>query len=214
MRHTPSPLQRRLVATIATTAATLALSAGAWAQQTPAAPAASAAPAAAAAPETPAKGSAAALGWLAGCWRANVMRDGSTINEVWLAPQAGTMMGIGQTFVGARTLGWEAMRIYDAGESMKLWLRPGARPELTLDLVESTATVAGFSVTEGGSTTKLRYARTGDTALMATFRLIKGEDRRGADFSFTRVDCAEMFATGAKAAEPATKAAEAEPAKK
>lgn len=213
MRYTSHQPRRGLVATVATTLAALALGTCAWAQQAPVAPATSATPPAAAAPEAPAKGSAAALGWLAGCWRANVMRDGSTINEVWLAPQAGTMMGIGQTFVGARTLGWEAMRIYDAGDSMKLWLRPGARPELTLDLVESTATVAGFSVTEGGSTTKLRYERTGDTTLMATFRLIKGEDRRGADFSFTRVDCAEMFATGTKA-EPAPKATEAEPVKK
>lgn len=204
---------RGLAAAIAT-AATLLLSAGSSAQQTPAGAAVTPPAASPAVPATPAKGSAAALGWLTGCWRANVMRDGSTINEVWVAPQAGTMMGIGQTFVGTRTLGWEAMRIYDAGESMKLWLRPGARPELTLDLVESTATVAGFSLTEAGSTTQLRYERTGDTTLMATFRLIKGDDRRGADFSFTRVDCAEMFATGAKAAEPAAKAAEAEPAKK
>jgi hypothetical protein len=189
---------RGLAAAIATAAATLLLSAGSSAQQTPAGaaltPPAGASPTV---PAAPAKGSAATLGWLTGCWRANVMRDGSTINEVWLAPQAGTLMGIGQTFVGTRTLGWEAMRIYDAGESMKLWLRPGARPELTLDLVESTATVAGFSLTEAGSTTQLRYERTGDTTLMATFRLIKGEDRRGADFSFNRVECAEMFAAAA-----------------
>ena len=195
--------------TAATTA--LALCAGAWAQA-PAAPVATTAPAAATsassvpAADVPAKGAVEKLGWMVGCWRANSVRDGSTINEVWLAPRVGTMMGLGQTYLESRTLGWEAMRIYDAGDSMKLWLRPGARPEMTMDLVEVTPMAAGFSITEAGTTTKLRYERTNDTTLLATFRLIKGEDRRGADFSFNRVECTEMFAAAVKEAPKATPA--------
>lgn len=193
---------RPLIGAVTAATTALALCAGAWAQA-PATPAAPTAPAAATgapmpAADVPAKGAVDKLDWMVGCWRANSARDGSTISEVWLAPRVGTMMGLGQTYLESRTLGWEAMRIYDAGDSMKLWLRPGARPEMTMDLVEVAPMAAGFSITEGGTTTKLRYERTNDTTLLATFRLIKGEDRRGADFSFNRVDCTEMFATTSK----------------
>lgn len=191
-------------------AATLSLAlAGAWAQApaTPAVPATAATPAIPAV-DVPATGSVDKLGWLVGCWQATSARDGSTINEVWLAPRAGTMMGIGQTFLGAKTTAWEAMRIYDAGSAMKIWLRPGARAELTLDLVEAKANAAGFSVTEGPITTMLRYERTSETTMLATFRLKQGENARGADYGFSRVDCAGMFAEAAKDA-PKAPAAEA-----
>jgi len=199
---------RPVVRNVAVAATALALSAVAWAQA-PAAPVAAGSPAMPSA-DVPAKGSVDKLGWLAGCWRANSLRDGSTINEIWLLPSAGTLMGLGQTYLESRTLGWEAMRIFDVGDSLKLWLRPGARPEMTMDLVEATPTAAGFAISEGDTTTKLRYERTNDTTLMATFRLIKGEDRRGADFSFNRVDCAGMFAVAGK---EDVKATSAEPPK-
>ena len=50
------------------------------------------------------------------------------------------------------------------------------------------------------TTTKLRYERKSATEMLATFRLEQGENRRGADFLFAKVECAEQFAALAKEA--------------
>ena len=139
-----------------------------------------------------------ALPWMTGCWQSKATRDSSTINETWLSPRGGSMLGMGQTYLGGKTLGWEAMRVYDEAASVKLWLRPGARNELTMTLEAAGDNFAAFAVKEGETTTRLRYERKSPTELVATFRLEQGENRRGADFSFTKVECAESFAPAAK----------------
>ncbi|MBC7709755.1 MAG: hypothetical protein H7203_06825 [Rhizobacter sp.] len=142
----------------------------------------------------PGKNTVDALQWMTGCWQAKSARDGSTINETWLSPRGGSMLGTGQTFLDNKTLGWEAMRVYDEAGAVKFWLRPGLRNELTLTLEAAGDAFSAFSVTEGDTTTKLRYERKSATEMLATFRLEQGESRRGADFLFAKVECAESFA--------------------
>lgn len=147
-----------------------------------------------------------AFQWMTGCWQAKSARDGSIISETWLSPRAGSMLGIGQTYLDSKTLGWEAMRVYDEAGAVKLWLRPGARAELTMTLEAAGDAFNAFSVKEGDTTTKLRYERKSATEMLATFRLEQGENRRGADFLFAKVECAEQFAALAKeASKDATK---------
>ena len=163
------------------------------------APSAAMVAAEAAAPVIPAgKNTVDALPWMTGCWQSKSTRDGSTVNETWLSPRGGSMLGMGQTYLGSKTLGWEAMRVYDEAGAVKLWLRPGARNELTLTLEAAGDNFATFAVKEGETTTKLRYERKSPTDLVATFRLEQGENRRGADFTFTKAECAETFAAAAK----------------
>ncbi len=146
----------------------------------------------------PGKNTVDAFQWMTGCWQAKSARDGSTISETWLSPRGGSMLGIGQTYLENKTLGWEAMRVYDEAGTVKLWLRPGARNELTMTLEAAGDAFNAFSVKEGDTTTKLRYERKSPTEMLATFRLEQGENRRGADFSFAKVECAEVFAPVAK----------------
>ena len=176
--------------------AAVALTATAVAQA-PAAP--SAAPSTIPAPViAPGKNTVNAYPWLVGCWQAQSARDGATINESWLAPRGGTVMGIGQTYREGKTVAWEAMRMYNEGDAVKLWLRPGLRNELTLTLEAAGDNFAAFSLKEGDSTTKLRYERKSATEMLATFRLEQGDNRRGADFAFAKVECADFFAATAK----------------
>jgi Domain of unknown function (DUF6265) len=142
----------------------------------------------------PGKNNVDAFQWMTGCWQAKSARDGSTINETWLSPRGGSMLGIGQTYLDGKTLGWEAMRVYDEGGAVKLWLRPGLRNELTLELEAAGDAFNAFSVKEGDTVTKLRYERKSATEMLATFRLEQGENRRGADFLFAKVECGELFA--------------------
>jgi Domain of unknown function (DUF6265) len=146
----------------------------------------------------PGKNTVDAFPWMAGCWQAKSARDGSTINETWLSARGGSMLGIGQTYLESKTLGWEAMRMYDEAGTVKLWLRPGARNELNLTLEAAGDAFIAFSAKEGDTTTKLRYERKSATEMLATFRLEQGENRRGADFGFAKVECAELFTPAVK----------------
>lgn len=130
------------------------------------------------------------LAWLSGCWQAKSDKDGSTFREVWLAPVGGTMLGVGHNLRDEKTAGWEAMRLYNDGKSVKAWLHPGARKEFTMTMEEFEDGFASFAITEGDTTTRLSYQRRGAEELSVSFRLIKGEDRRGIDFAFKRTDCA------------------------
>lgn len=146
----------------------------------------------------PGKNTVDAFQWMTGCWQAKSARDGSTINETWLSPRGGSLLGIGQTYLDNKTTGWEAMRVYDEAGAVKLWLRPGLRSELTLTLEAAGDAFNAFSAKEGDTTTKLRYERKSATEMLATFRLEQGENRRGADFLFAKVECSDFFAPGAK----------------
>jgi hypothetical protein len=49
------------------------------------------------------------VGWLAGCWRMSV--SGITIEEQWMAPRGGTMVGMNRTVRGGATVGYEYLLI-------------------------------------------------------------------------------------------------------
>ena len=144
------------------------------------------------------KGTVNAFPWMVGCWQATSARDGSTITETWLAPRGGNLLGIGQTVREGKTVAWEAMRLYDEGDGVKLWLRPGLRPELTFTLEGAGENFASFVAKEADGTTKLRYERKSPTEMLATFRLEQGENKRGADFAFAKLECTDFFAASAK----------------
>ena len=147
-------------------------------------------------PPTPteaAKGSVNQINWLAGCWQGTSSRDGASISEMWFSPRGGSAMGVGQTYVGDKTTATEAMRMYDDGDSIKLWVRPAGRTETTMTLDNIGDKFAAFSVKENEVITKLRYERKSDSEMLATLRFEQGTTRRGSDFVFDRVDCASLF---------------------
>lgn len=49
------------------------------------------------------------VAWLAGCWEF----EGSTtvVEEQWMRPRGGTMLGMSRTVRDGRTVGWELVRI-------------------------------------------------------------------------------------------------------
>jgi hypothetical protein len=150
------------------------------------------------APAEPAKGSVSQLSWLAGCWQGKSARDGSTINEAWFSPRGGSVMGTGLTYLDDKTITSEAMRMYDEGGSIKLWLRPAGRSDVTMTLDRIGDPFVAFSVKEGAVTTKLRYEKKSATEMVATLRFEEGESRRGGDFGFTKIDCAGLFSPEVK----------------
>ena len=111
-------------------------------------------------------------------------------------------MGVGLTYRDDKTITSEAMRMYDEGDSVKLWLRPAGRAEVTMTLDNIGDPFVAFSVKEADVVTKLRYEKKSATEMVATLRFETGENRRGADFGFTHVECAASFLPAVKDATP------------
>lgn len=84
-----------------------------------------------------------------------------------------------------------------------------------MDMETFSEGFVSFALTEGDTTTRVTYQRRDDgTTLAVSFRLIKGENRRGADFAFKRTDCsAWMTAVPPPVAAAAATGASPAPAK-
>ena len=82
------------------------------------------------------------LAWMAGDWQ---MSDGDAeVEEHWIAPKGGLMLGIGRTVKGGRAVEFEFMRIEQKGEGLVYLASPGGRPATPFPLVERGESSAVF----------------------------------------------------------------------
>lgn len=128
------------------------------------------------------------LNWMAGCWRQ--LGAGDQVDEVWLAPASGTMIGISRTIERDTTRSWEHMLI-----------RPGTTGNLVFEASPSGQESAAFIATLVSDTAvvfenlthdfpqQIRYTRTGDDSLRATLSGTVRDRLRTIDFHYSRAGC-------------------------
>ena len=130
---------------------------------------------------------AAVVGWLAGCWVQQA--GGEVIEEQWLAPKAGTLLGVSRTSRGDSLVGYEYMRIQARGGSLVFAAQPSGQPPVEfLALVVSRDEV----VFENGANDfpqRIRYWRSGTDSLRARIESARGAETVGVDFRFARAAC-------------------------
>ena len=66
------------------------------------------------------------LDWMAGHWCVDM--GGDTVEELWLPPHGGVMVGLGRTRNAERTTGFEYLRIADFDGVQSFIAQPGGRP--------------------------------------------------------------------------------------
>jgi hypothetical protein len=82
------------------------------------------------------------LAWMAGHWSGTV--DGVEMEEVWLAPKNGVMVGLHRDVKASKT-SFEFMRIATTAEGVAFLAQPGGRPVTPFPLVEATDRRAVFA---------------------------------------------------------------------
>jgi len=66
------------------------------------------------------------LDWMAGNWCAD--SGGTAVEEVWLPPRGGVLVGLGRTYTPDRTVGFEFLRIAEV-EGVQIYIaQPGGQP--------------------------------------------------------------------------------------
>jgi hypothetical protein len=128
------------------------------------------------------------LSWIAGCW---VMESGNRrTEEFWMKPAGQTMIGVGRTIAGGRTVSTEYLQINEgkSGVAYIVALGMGAKP-VAFPLLKSTESEVVFENPTHDFPQRIIYRSEGKDALFAR---IEGQEKgvnKGIDFRYKRATC-------------------------
>jgi hypothetical protein len=126
------------------------------------------------------------LAWVAGHWTTE--RNGRTIEEHWMKPSGGTMIGMGRTSTGDKTVEFEFLRIVREGDDIFYVAQPNGSPPSKFKLVKATENEVVFENPEHDFPQRILYRRTGEALFARVEADVKGKIR-GVDFPYKRADC-------------------------
>jgi len=84
------------------------------------------------------------LAWMAGAWQGRDA-DGTEMEETWLAPKGGTLLGLHRDVAGGRTVSFEFLRIAAEAEGVVYSASPHGKPPTPFKLAEAGARRAVFA---------------------------------------------------------------------
>lgn len=100
------------------------------------------------------------VAWLAGHWLSDV--DGETVEEAWLSPRGGVMLGVNRTVKSGRPTQFEFLRIAQEDGKVVYYASPGGRMPVAFTLVEQDEHTAHFSNPEHDFPKDIWYERSED----------------------------------------------------
>ena len=128
------------------------------------------------------------LHWLAGCWE---RRTGTLlIEEQWLAPRAGVLLGVNRTTRGDLLVGYEFMRIYSRGDTLVFAAQPSGQTPAEFVAHAIGAREVTFENPDHDFPQRIRYRAVGADSLLARIEGSRDGRTRAVDFPYARVECA------------------------
>jgi hypothetical protein len=143
-----------------------------------------------AAPAQQEKVTIADFAWLAGCWEMSVPERGMTITEHWMAPAAGTMIGMGRTIRDGKTTGHEFLRIEEREGGLVYIAKPSQNKEETVfKLASSSKGEVIFENPTHDFPQRIIYKQSSADELHARVEGERDGQTRGFDIPKKRVKC-------------------------
>lgn len=127
------------------------------------------------------------LRWMAGCWE----RSGGdlVVEEHWLEPRGGVMLGVSRTIRGDRAVAYEFLRIAEREDGdVVLWAQPSGQALTEFRATALSDTLAAFHNPEHDFPQRVIY-RPGPDSLFARIEGTAGGRERAVDFRMARVRC-------------------------
>jgi hypothetical protein len=129
----------------------------------------------------------APLPWLAGCWEG---RAGTRlVEEHWLAPRGGTLLGVSRTTVGDSLVEYEYLRIHARADTLVFAAAPSGQTPAEFRTVSGAADVVRFENLAHDFPQRVIYRRVGSDSVVARIEGRRGGELRGIDFPYRRVAC-------------------------
>ena len=126
------------------------------------------------------------LKFLTGCWAFEA--NGRRVEEHWLAPAGGSLLGVSRTVAGGKTTAYEFLQIRDLPEGVTYIAKPSNQPEARFVLSSRTADEVVFENPAHDFPQWIRYRLDGDTLRARIEGTLNGK-ARGIDFPFSRTAC-------------------------
>jgi hypothetical protein len=127
------------------------------------------------------------VGWLQGCWRST--QGEATIEEQWMAPRGGSMLGMGRTVRGGKTVEYELVLIAERSGGLAYEAHPSGQPSATFLAMTASETSVVFENPQHDFPQRVGYRRDGADGLQAWIEGQAGGKSRRVDFSYRRARC-------------------------
>lgn len=130
------------------------------------------------------------LHWIAGGWKS--APGSALLEEHWIAPSGGLMLGLGRTIAGNRAVAFEFLRIEQRQDGVYYVAQPGGRPPTDFKLTKSSAGLAVFENPAHDHPKIIEYKLEDACTLVATVEGDEGGRHRKQQFRFrnTAASCA------------------------
>ena len=125
------------------------------------------------------------LAWLAGCWQ--IARGDEVIDEQWMPPRGGVMLGMSRTVRAGRTTATEFVTLRVSDGHVAYEANPSGQKPTSFPATMVSADRAVFENPAHDYPRRIIYERTGDDGLVAA--IDDGSGAKRVEYPFRRVMC-------------------------
>jgi hypothetical protein len=129
---------------------------------------------------------AADVAFLAGCWKLEA--KGRVVDEQWMAPSAGALLGMSRTVVNGKIAEYEFLQIRELPEGLTYIAKPSNQPEARFVASSKTGDEVVFENPKHDFPQRIRYRVSGNNLHARIEGTLNGK-ARGVDYPYTRTPC-------------------------
>lgn len=126
--------------------------------------------------------SLADLAWLSGAWK--MESSGRLIEEHWIAPAGGAMLGVSRTIRNGKMVEFEFLRIEEREGTLIYIAQPGGAPPTEFRLISAASNEWVFANPQHDFPQRIRYRRNSDGSVTA--RVEDESGKKGSNFQYMR----------------------------
>ncbi|HEY3592973.1 MAG TPA: DUF6265 family protein [Polyangiaceae bacterium] len=132
----------------------------------------------------------ASLGWFAGCWQQVNRVRGTVIDEQWMTPRGGTMLGMSRTVRGDTALvEFEHLQVLQHNGRAVYHAEPSGQTPTDFEATGISDTMVVFENAKHDFPQRIIYRKRGADSLLARIEGTTNGKARGVDFPYARVGC-------------------------
>jgi hypothetical protein len=124
------------------------------------------------------------MAWLKGCWIQT--KPNGAVEELWMAPGGGVMLGLGRTVQSGKLRDYEFVRIVEAEGSLAYMAEPSGQAKATFPLKSLTPDEAVFEDPAHDFPQRVIYRRLGPDAVTGRIEGQIGGQAKSVDFPYKR----------------------------
>ena len=127
------------------------------------------------------------VGWLAGCWERSSGKR--VVEEQWMRPRAGLMLGAGRTVEGDSVVEFEQVRMLERDGHLVYAAAPSGQVPAEFESTVVTDSAVTFENPAHDFPQRIIYRRQGADSLVARIESVRNGRVRGVDFAYRRAAC-------------------------